>query len=68
MTDFDTEEDILDFSELGNEVDLSTAADVNNIDTGDGLSSGLMIDLGDGNSVLLVGLSTSDIASLNILM
>jgi len=68
VTDFDTEEDILDFSELGNEVDLSTAADVNNIDTGDGLSSGLMIDLGDGNSVLLVGLSTSDIASLNILM
>jgi hypothetical protein len=68
VTDFDTAEDILDFSELGAEVDLSTASNVNNIDTGDGLSSGLMIDLGDGNSVLLVGLTTSDIASLNILM
>lgn len=62
VTDFDTDEDILDLSEavtnFASTADVEAAAS----DT----ANGLLIDLGDGNSVLLEGLATSDISSMDI--
>ena len=59
ITDFDLAEDTLDLSGLTASVDLMTATDS---------ADGLVLDLGDGNSVTLNGLTTADIGSINVLI
>jgi serralysin len=62
VTDFDTDDDILDLS--GTATDFTSSADVEAAasDTADGL----LIDLGGGNSVTLEGLTVSDIAGMEL--
>jgi Ca2+-binding RTX toxin-like protein len=59
IADFDLVNDTLDLSGLTNPVDLMTASDSAN---------GLVIDLGDGNSITLDGITTADIGSINVLV
>ncbi|UTW54670.1 S-layer family protein [Kordiimonas sp. SCSIO 12610] len=59
ITDFDLVNDTLDLSGLTNPVDLMSATDSAN---------GLVIDLGDGNSIVLDGVTTADISSINVLV
>lgn len=66
ITDFSLVDDTLDFQVSGagfaNLADVQAAASNTTIDG----ASGLLIDYGDGLSVFLIGLSTDDLASMNI--
>ena len=66
ITDFDLVHDTLDFSELGFdsfEDVINAAKEVGVVLTG---NKGVFIDLGDGNSITLDGLSIEDLSKANI--
>jgi serralysin len=62
VTDFDTDDDILDLS--GTATDFANTADVEA--AASDTAGGLLIDLGSGNSVLLEGLSISDLSDMEL--
>jgi len=64
ITDFDVNEDILRLSNTA--TDFTSASDVSAAATEQ--NDGLMIDLGEGNSVFLDGLSLSDIENMNLIL
>ncbi len=66
ISDFDVDEDVLNISQLGfaDDFDLADVAS----DVTDGDTSGLLLQLSDGTSVFLVGLSTTDVADIDFLV